>query len=469
MVEGNLHNRHSVRRPEPRRLLTRAELSRTPAPAPVVTPEPVVAPEPVKKDTHEVKVTKHVAKHAKEYSSVTPIYTTPAVGKVSASKLRASGPVMDYVAGSKKKQRPAPQHSHQMHQQVQPSVAKKSETIEVKRVPAVKKESSARNFDLLIAAELEGDSSLNFFDLGGSPVRNYPPGFEEAGHHTDPAQTLDHDLTFELLSPERTADELEPLPSHSLRGEDRTVLQKQFEVAARSHAKYHRRKEARRKVAQHATSPRGILTIMLVAVMLSGALITADSFQAKSEPRQVLAQHVEEADSGVLGQVTDGASTAPTTLGGDSYTVAADLAKYVRIPSLGVDAPVVSVGLTQTGAVDTPRNIWEAAWYNGSAKPGKVGQTFINGHASSTNGALFGRLEDLKNGDAIQIERGDGTQINYVVRKVINIDRGDVDMSSVLRSWNGSSKGLTLLTCDGEWLPTEQTLTRRVIVWADQV
>src|SRR3546814_363336 len=148
-------------------------------------------------------------------------------------------------------------------------------------------------------------------------------------------------------------------------------------------------------------------------------------------------------------------STRTDTLFPYTTLFRSDLARTIRIPKLGIDASVVSVGLTPDGAVDTPRNIWEAAWYNGSAKPGALGQSFINGHASSTDGALFGRLEELAAGDEIQIVKGDGSVVNYRVAEVFIVDRHDVDMSSMLRPYGDASRGLGLLTCDGDWIPSE--------------
>src|SRR3546814_5273495 len=85
-------------------------------------------------------------------------------------------------------------------------------------------------------------------------------------------------------------------------------------------------------------------------------------------------------------------STRTDTLFPYTTLFRSDLARTIRIPKLGIDASVVSVGLTPDGAVDTPRNIWEAAWYNGSAKPGALGDRKSTRLNSITNAHIVCRL-----------------------------------------------------------------------------
>jgi hypothetical protein len=47
-------------------------------------------------------------------------------------------------------------------------------------------------------------------------------------------------------------------------------------------------------------------------------------------------------------------------------------ALYIKIPLLGINAPVESVGLTKKGAVDIPQKFTNAAWYNLGTYPGQI-------------------------------------------------------------------------------------------------
>lgn len=424
-MEGNLSQRRDIRRPEPRRILRRDELAHS---------KPVSLEKPT--DTHKSSADKG-------YSKVTPIY-----------------------ASSPKVPRPKTAHASALHKDTM--VAPRGKKIH--RVTSVGKLAvepvSQRNFELLLAAELAGD--IDFYDFEAEAVEIKPPTHKKSGGHT-------HHHSHKSPEPakQRTSEFLEPLPSHSLTGDDREMLHKQFQYYARRSSSQARRAEARAqvsgKVRHHARKirqPRSILAMVLVGVLLSGAYAAIDSFNLGQSPSEVLAQQGTVGAPQVAGESTsrDTGSNAPAA--GD---VAPDLAKTISIPKIDVKGAVISVGLTPDGAVDTPRDIMQAAWYNKSSKPGQPGQAFINGHASSTNGALFGRLEELEKGDKINIEMGDGSSIQYRVVKVSIVDRHEVDMAKVLQPYDVYDRGLTLLTCDGEWIPEEQTLANRVIVWAVEV
>ena len=69
-----------------------------------------------------------------------------------------------------------------------------------------------------------------------------------------------------------------------------------------------------------------------------------------------------------------------------AYSVAPNLPKYLIIPKLYVDSRVLSVGVTSSGAVGVPDNIYDTAWYNESSAPGQPGAMLIDGHISSWSG-----------------------------------------------------------------------------------
>ena len=153
-----------------------------------------------------------------------------------------------------------------------------------------------------------------------------------------------------------------------------------------------------------------------------------------------------------------------------AYIVPADQPRYIDIPAINVNARVMSVGVNSKGNIDTPANLNDTAWYDGSAKPGQAGQVFIDGHTSFSNtiNAAFNRLPELKQGDLITIELGNGTKINYRVSSVETVDADKVDMGKALNPPEGATKGLTLMTCTGTFDYRSQTADQRLIVYAVQ-
>ena len=148
----------------------------------------------------------------------------------------------------------------------------------------------------------------------------------------------------------------------------------------------------------------------------------------------------------------------------------ADQPRMIYIPAIGVNARVMSVGVNSKGNIDTPANLNDTAWYDGSAKPGQDGQVFIDGHTSFSNSlyAAFNDLPKLHQGDLITIEKGNGEKINYRVSAVETVDADKVDMGKALNPPEGATKGLTLMTCTGTFNYRTQTADKRLVVYAVQ-
>jgi sortase (surface protein transpeptidase) len=153
-----------------------------------------------------------------------------------------------------------------------------------------------------------------------------------------------------------------------------------------------------------------------------------------------------------------------------NYVVAPNLPRYLIIPSLGVDARVLSVGVNSQGALETPNNIYDAAWYNESGQPGQPGAMLIDGHISSwtAHGVFYG-LKDLKPGDAIQIVRGDGAIFNYQVVESQTYNVANVDMTAAMTPIVPGTPGLNLISCSGDVIAGTSEFNERIIVFAKQV
>ncbi|MFH8441240.1 class F sortase [Streptomyces sp. NPDC018026] len=93
----------------------------------------------------------------------------------------------------------------------------------------------------------------------------------------------------------------------------------------------------------------------------------------------------------------------------------------VRIPAIGVDAPLTGLGLTGTGSLDVPpagkKNL--AGWYEAGTTPGEKGTAIVAGHVDNAEGpAVFYRLGALEKGSAIEIDRRDGGVAVFTVDAV---------------------------------------------------
>ncbi|MBV2356196.1 class F sortase [Streptomyces sp. J2-1] len=138
----------------------------------------------------------------------------------------------------------------------------------------------------------------------------------------------------------------------------------------------------------------------------------------------------------------------------------------LRIPSLGIDAPVIGLRLDKdrqltTPPLDRPK---EVGWYEGGATPGEIGTAVAVGHRDTTTGpAVFAALAQVKPGKLVQAQRADGRTAVYTVDRVKVFDKAGFPDKEVYGP--ASRPELRVLTCGG--LFTKRTgYTSNVVVFA---
>lgn len=164
-------------------------------------------------------------------------------------------------------------------------------------------------------------------------------------------------------------------------------------------------------------------------------------------------------------------SVDPTTVSNQAWaahTAPADQPRYLYLPSIGIQSRVDSVGINSNGNIDSPKNANDSAWYDGSAKPGRDGQVFINGHKSysSSYSSAFDKLDQIKVGDQIIIENGNGNKFTYKVVSSQTLPTSKVDMNKALNVPDDAKQGVTLMTYTGKYNYREQSAEQRVVVYA---
>lgn len=161
--------------------------------------------------------------------------------------------------------------------------------------------------------------------------------------------------------------------------------------------------------------------------------------------------------------------TQPTTEDLNTYTVAPDMPRFIYLDKFNEKGRVRHLGTNSKGAMQAPNNVFDAGWYNQSAKPGSAGgASVIAGHVSGlTRPGVFHNLKRLNQGDTITIERGDGSLLKYAVVATEVYDADKVDMNKVMVSHDTAKHGLNLITCTGQYQGT--TYTQRLVVYTELV
>ena len=156
----------------------------------------------------------------------------------------------------------------------------------------------------------------------------------------------------------------------------------------------------------------------------------------------------------------------------NNYKVPAAHPRYISIPALNVErARVKPLGLTKAKTLDTPKNIADAGWYDKSALPGRgFGSVLIDGHNGGiTRDGIFAKLDRLKKGDEIIIERGDGKKIRYSVmeNKLETLMEANTSgMKRLMTPYDSTKEGLGLITCAGNWVPRDKVFDKRILIRA---
>ncbi|MEV0121475.1 class F sortase [Streptomyces sp. NPDC050703] len=124
----------------------------------------------------------------------------------------------------------------------------------------------------------------------------------------------------------------------------------------------------------------------------------------------------------------------------------------LRIPAIGVDTPLMGLGLTRQGSLDVPpperKNL--AGWYEAGTTPGERGTAVVAGHVDNKEGpAVFYELGALRRGTTIEVERRDGSVAVFTVdaNEVYDADAFPDD-----KVYGAASRPeLRVITCGGRY------------------
>lgn len=149
------------------------------------------------------------------------------------------------------------------------------------------------------------------------------------------------------------------------------------------------------------------------------------------------------------------------------------------IPKLHLDAPILSLGPTPSGAMQAPQRggptdpVWsEVYWWNPGPEPGQIGNAVIAGHVNRPDGSpsTFTSLNRLVPGDMLQVVTLSGQTLRFQVRAkdaplVYVRAANDPTIGRIFGP--ASTPNLNLMTCWGTWDGSEYN--RRLVVYSTLV
>ncbi|MGI5368624.1 class F sortase [Streptomyces sp. A244] len=121
------------------------------------------------------------------------------------------------------------------------------------------------------------------------------------------------------------------------------------------------------------------------------------------------------------------------------------------IPSIGVDTPVLRLGLAADGTVQVPPVTAHdrAGWYRHSPTPGERGPSVLLGHVTvgPYGDGVFRHLARLRRGERITARLENGTAVEFAVTAVRTVPKTDFPADDVYG--NVDRPELRLITCGG--------------------
>jgi sortase (surface protein transpeptidase) len=120
------------------------------------------------------------------------------------------------------------------------------------------------------------------------------------------------------------------------------------------------------------------------------------------------------------------------------------------VPDVGVDAPVVPVGVTGDGLMDLPADVHRVGWYRFGPAPGEPeGNAVLAGHVDSWDqgiGAL-GRLRAVQPGQRVEVTDAAGAVSRWQVLTRRLVGKQELPLQELFD--RAGPPRLVLLTCGG--------------------
>lgn len=135
------------------------------------------------------------------------------------------------------------------------------------------------------------------------------------------------------------------------------------------------------------------------------------------------------------------------------------------IPALGVDAPIIPIGVEAKGSMEVPEDVSTAGWYRFGPLPGSRGSAMLIGHVDSRTqgpGVFFG-LSKLRLGERIGVQLTGGSTQVFVVAARRFIAKDELPQDLFARE---GPPRLTLVTCGGGFDERTRSYSHNVVVYA---
>jgi LPXTG-site transpeptidase (sortase) family protein len=137
------------------------------------------------------------------------------------------------------------------------------------------------------------------------------------------------------------------------------------------------------------------------------------------------------------------------------------------IPVIQVNASIEPVGVLSDGDLAVPtQNPWDGVgWYQYGPYPGARGSAVIDGHLDRPGGypAVFWRLHQIQVGDEVLVTNNAGETLHFRVKRIAFYTPQGAPLKDIFGKGGGTY--LNLITCAGDWIPSQHQTTLRLVIY----
>lgn len=165
-----------------------------------------------------------------------------------------------------------------------------------------------------------------------------------------------------------------------------------------------------------------------------------------------------------------GSGITPPTLGSQPARLAdrrpapVDVPRRLVVPRLGLNEPVVPVGVSADGQLAVPAAAQPVSWYRHGPGLGSSGTIVLAGHVDfDGRRGVFWRLDELVAGDVLSVAGGT-EQRSFRVESAERVDKAALPAENIFRP-DGAAR-LVLITCGGAFDAATRSYRANVVVTA---
>lgn len=140
----------------------------------------------------------------------------------------------------------------------------------------------------------------------------------------------------------------------------------------------------------------------------------------------------------------------------------------IALPSIGIDAPIVPVGIDPDGLMTVPEDVDTIGWYRwGSAPSSDAGTIVLAGHVDDREqgrGAFFD-LRAMAVGDEFTVSDADGATTTWRVTGRRTFEKTSLPVEDLFR--RDGRRRMVLITCGGEFDRAARSYESNVVVEAE--